>query len=80
MTGAELRAFLVQWNISRAMFSDALALIGYRVEAEHVTRWGDTVPATAKRLIEEWREHPERRPVRIKRAAVIQVTRHKRSA
>lgn len=69
MTGPELRSLLAEWRISRSMFVDALALIGYRTEVEYVSRW-NRVPETAIKLAEEWRAHPERRPVFVKRPAV----------
>ena len=73
MTGPDLRTLLAEWNISRRMFADSLALVGYRVEAEHVTRWGERVPATAERLIEDWQANPEKRPAYMKREPVYPV-------
>ena len=75
MNGDQLRALLIEWKISRSMFVDALALIGYRVEAGHVTRGRDRVPETAIRLIEEWRADPNKRPVAHKRPAVYPIRR-----
>lgn len=63
MTGPDLRALLTSWRVTRSMFADALALGGYYIEPKHVTMWSDRVPVTAVKLIEQWRDHPEQRPV-----------------